>query len=810
MTRPGQRRDALPAPLPKEITMPPSRAAAAAQRRRGPTPPGPPSPRRAATPAPAEQPAHHSRPRVIAGALWAGTARRYALVLRGVGRGVVREPADPRRDREALLAAAVAVVGAAVVWHDSLGPLGHVLAVLTLTVVGAGAYLIPVLAAVVSWRRARHPRPAPPVAHRLRRGWGCAVLGGCGLVFLAGGGGWIGASLATPLAAISPPAAVAVSLLLVVWGVRLITNIPIRQVPQRAAELRRAAGGAPILRTIAGRPDSDNPDTDNPPADPAPPASPPPPAAPRAHAEQPAPPAPAASPPPPTAPTPPGPSANPPRSTASYSPPIERLRPAGDAANAAAAAADAAKATTALNDLFAAFKINAAVADHIRGPAVTRYEVRLQPGERVEKVTRLHKNIAMAVKTPNITVLSPIPGKSAIGIDIPNETRDLVALGDVLRAAAALADQHPLLVGLGKDIEGDFVLASLAKMPHILIAGSTGAGKSTCINTIITSILARATPDQVRMVLIDPKRVELSAYAGVPHLLTPIITDPRRAAAALNWLVREMETRYGDLAAAGVRHVDDFNRDLRAGRLTTPPDATRPWAPYPYIVAIIDELADLMAVASREVEDAICRLAAMARAVGIHLVLATQRPSVDVVTGLIKANVPSRLAFATASLADSRTILDEPGAEKLIGFGDALFKPMGSLNSRRVQGAYVSDEEITAVVDDTRRWGPTAIHDLTSPPMADDREHGQPAPASTDLPADQVRLAAEVAIAAQYASTALIQRKLRVSHAQAGQLLDRLAALGVISQDASQRGRPTLLGPDTSDAELDELLTRQR
>jgi S-DNA-T family DNA segregation ATPase FtsK/SpoIIIE len=447
-----------------------------------------------------------------------------------------------------------------------------------------------------------------------------------------------------------------------------------------------------------------------------------------------------------------------------------------------------------LEDALAAHGVETRLVGMTVGPTVTRYELELGAGVKVAKVTNLQRDIAYAMAAADVRILAPIPGRSAIGVEVPNQQRQLVAVGDILSSAEAREASHPLEVALGRDIAGRPVLENLATMPHILIAGATGAGKSSCINSLITSILVRATPDQVRLILIDPKRVELGQYNGLPHLLTGVVTNPKKAANALSWAVHEMERRYDLLAEVGVRDITGYNEAFDRGDLQVPPGLGQEPKPYerlPFILVVVDELNDLMMVAARDVEESICRIAQMARAVGIHLVIATQRPSVDVITGVIKANVPSRLAFAVSSLADSRVILDQPGAERLIGKGDMLLLTASSSVSRRIQGAWVGEDEVRKVVGHWRRQSePRYVAGVEG---TDDGPGGGPAGMPDGDDDDLLDAARDLVVRSQLGSTSMLQRKLRVGFARAGRLMDLLEQQGVVAGSEGSKARTVLM-----------------
>ncbi|WP_082481897.1 MULTISPECIES: DNA translocase FtsK [unclassified Aeromicrobium] len=763
-------------------------------------------------------------------AVWLGIAGAVGAVARSIGHSAAELEPEQRRDGVGFGIVALAIVVAAAVWWQVPGPVADAVRAATTGTVGLLAWAVPILFAVIAWRTLRHPDRNGPVGRQVI-GWSAICGGVLGLVHLAHGvprpedmvevrdaGGAVGFLFsAIPMDLLRTEYVVAPILVLVVlFGLLVVTATPLHAVPTRLQEARDRALGRHVEdaeaepeasprkrhpRTVADEPYEnplvDGPDEDRqvsarrrrkaekaeadaaaaaasamevdaapetedttdvvlPPMEPLP-----------ARAEQLA-----------------------LSGDVVYSLPDSTVLREGSPHKARSAASD--EVVERLTEVLEQFQIDAQVTGYTRGPTVTRYEVELGPAVKVEKVTALSKNISYAVASNEVRILSPIPGKSAIGVEIPNVDKEMVSLGDVLRSAKARGDHHPMVIGLGKDVEGGFVVANLAKMPHLLVAGATGSGKSSFVNSMIASLLMRSTPDEVRMIMVDPKRVELTAYEGIPHLITPIITNPKKAAEALQWVVREMDQRYDDLANFGFRHVDDFNKAVRAGSVKVPPGSERVLTPYPYLLVVVDELADLMMVAPRDVEDSVVRITQLARAAGIHLVLATQRPSVDVVTGLIKANVPSRLAFATSSLADSRVILDQPGAEKLVGQGDGLFLPMGANKSMRMQGAWITEAEIAEVVKHCKeQLQPSYRDDVTAPAQAKrdlDDDIGD------DM--DLVIQAVELVVTTQFGSTSMLQRKLRVGFAKAGRLMDIMESRGVVGPSEGSKARDVLIKPD--------------
>jgi S-DNA-T family DNA segregation ATPase FtsK/SpoIIIE len=769
-------------------------------------------------------------------AVWLGVAHVIGAAVRKIGHTARDLEPEHRRDGAGLFLIGLAVVVAAAVWWQLPGGIGDFTRTVVTGSVGLVGWFVPFLLLFIAWRNLRNPESNGPAGRQVI-GWAALLLGVLGLVHIANGtpephngdteairhaGGALGFVVSTLLLDLLRSALVVVPLLVLLglFGVLVITGTPVYQIPTRLGQARDKLLGRtppeetsptdetqPLKRSRPRRrvgsmrkdggdyePEGDKPydspvlegrelgkrgsrgDGTGEQAQPA---------AEKGELE-----------PPQHAPLPARVEQLALSGDVTYSlPGGELLRP-GSPHKARSKASDA--VVDRLTEVLEQFDIDAQVTGYTRGPTVTRYEVELGPAVKVEKVTALGKNIAYAVASADVRILSPIPGKSAIGIEIPNTDKEIVSLGDVLRSSTARNDHHPLIVGLGKDVEGGFVIANMAKMPHLLVAGATGSGKSSFVNSMITSILMRSTPDEVRMILVDPKRVELNIYEGVPHLITPIITSPKKAAEALQWVVREMDMRYDDLAAFGFRHVDDFNKAVRAGKVQVPAGSERVLAPYPYLLVVVDELADLMTVAPRDVEDAVVRITQLARAAGIHLVLATQRPSVDVVTGLIKANVPSRLAFATSSLSDSRVILDQPGAEKLVGQGDGLFLPMGASKPVRVQGSWVTESEIHQVVKHCKdQLEPSYREDVTAPQQSKkelDDDIGD------DL--DLVVQAVELVVSTQFGSTSMLQRQLRVGFAKAGRLMDILESRGVVGPSEGSKARDVLVKPD----DLDEVI----
>ncbi|MBD8869846.1 FtsK/SpoIIIE family DNA translocase [Nocardioides donggukensis] len=766
--------------------------------------------------------------------VWLGVAHTVGAAARSVGRTARELEPEHRRDGAGLFLFGLSVVAAAAVWWQLPGGFMDAARTVVAGSVGKVGWFVPLLLVYVGWRNMRDPEHNGPAGRQVI-GWASLGFGVLGIVHIANGsprptsgdtealhqsGGAIGFVVSSLLMDLLRSAYVVVPLLvlLAVFGILVITATPVYQIPARLAAARdrllgrraedpdaeqptqpiRARGrGADDIDPTMGDPAYDTPvledrevsrrrrkkDPEAPTGDPTGvPESTEDKGEDKGDLE-----------PPPHTPLPQRVEQLALSGDITYTLPNGDVLKPGSVHKAKSKASD--EVVDRLTSVLDEFGIDAQVTGYTRGPTVTRYEVELGPGIKVEKVTALSKNIAYAVASADVRILSPIPGKSAIGIEIPNIDKEIVSLGDVLRSGTARGDHHPMVCGLGKDVEGGFVVANLSKMPHLLVAGATGSGKSSFINSMITSLLMRSTPDEVRMIMVDPKRVELNAYEGIPHLITPIITNPKKAAEALQWVVREMDLRYDDLANFGFRHVDDFNKAVRAGKVELPAGSERVLSPYPYLCVVVDELADLMMVAPRDVEDAVVRITQLARAAGIHLVLATQRPSVDVVTGLIKANVPSRLAFATSSLADSRVILDQPGAEKLVGQGDGLFLPMGASKPVRVQGSWVTEAEIAQVVAHVKtQLEPTYREDVTVPQQSK-RELDDDIGDDLDL----VVQAIELVVSTQFGSTSMLQRKLRVGFAKAGRLMDILESRGVVGPSEGSKARDVMVKPDEID-----------
>jgi S-DNA-T family DNA segregation ATPase FtsK/SpoIIIE len=791
-------------------------------------------------------------------AVWLAFAHTIGAVTRGIGHGAREIEPEQRRDGFGLLLCGVALIIAAAIWFEVPGGVMDFARAAVSGTVGIVGWLVPLLVLLAGGRVMRDPVGNGPAGRQVI-GWSALAFGLLGIVHIANGspepvqgdtsalrdgGGAVGYVVSALLLDLlrSPAVVVGLLALLSFFGVLVITATPLYRVPDRMREIGDLLLGrhhdyvgdetqplrlddtfermgdpaydTPVItepkkrRRKKEEPDPaleesmaleepiDLPLVDDEPASPG--LS----EAGMSALERRAAARAATAPADETGELEPPPHADLPQRVEQlalsgdivYTLPDAAALKAGDPHRARSKASD--DVVERLQTVLDEFNVDAQVTGYTRGPTVTRYEIELGTGVKVEKILGVQRNISYAVGSEDVRILSPIPGKSAVGVEIPNTDKEIVSLGDVLRSNVARNDHSPLVAGLGKDVEGGFVVANLAKMPHLLVAGATGSGKSSFINSMITSVLMRSTPDEVRMIMVDPKRVELNAYEGVPHLITPIITNPKKAAEALEWVCREMDMRYDDLANFGFRHINDFNKAVRDGKVEVPPGSERVLTPYPYLLVIVDELADLMMVAPRDVESSIVRITQLARAAGIHLVLATQRPSVDVVTGLIKANVPSRLAFATSSLADSRVILDTPGAEKLVGQGDGLFLPMGASKPIRVQGSWVGEAEIQQVVKHCKsQLEPTYREDVTAPAASSkvlDDDIGD------DM--DLVVQAIELVVSTQFGSTSMLQRKLRVGFAKAGRLMDILESRGVVGPSEGSKARDVLVKPDELDA----------
>ena len=750
------------------------------------------------------------------GAIWRFIAKTIGSSVRFIFRGA--QDLDPahQRDGIAFLVFILGLISAAGVWFSLDNIVGHGIYAAVFGLVGRLGFFAPLIFIYFAFRLFKAPDDSKATG-RIIVGTFVLLISITGLLHIINGstgtgqtairhgGGWIGYAISTPMVAlVTIILAIPILLICLFFGVLVITATPVAKVIQRLAAIFHWGSGkvsdARAARAEEAFEISDTPPFETPlvqgfvhdeedeeldeesfdeeftveiPRDPTP-VSAPVPSVPK-HAKQ-------------MLLT----------GDAKYELPSMDLLKTGPTSKAKSKANDVVVA--ALTQVFEQFGVECRVTGFMRGPTVTRYEVELGNGVKVEAITALSKNISYAVASGDVRILSPIPGKSAVGIEIPNTDREIVALGDVLRSSVAGNDTHPMVIALGKDVEGNFICANLAKMPHLLVAGATGAGKSSMINSLVVSILMRSTPDDVRLVMIDPKRVELTSYEGIPHLIAPIITNPKKAADVLAWVVREMDMRYDDLSAFGFRHIDDFNKAVRSGKLTVPEGSERVLEPYPYLLVIIDELADLMMVAAREVEESIVRITQLARAAGIHLVIATQRPSVDIVTGLIKANVPSRLSFATSSLADSRVILDTPGAEKLVGQGDGLFLPMGASKAMRIQGAYVSERETEAIVNHVKaQLQPVYRLDLTAPVKAHIIEDD----IGDDM--DLLLQAVQLVVSTQFGSTSMLQRKLRIGFAKAGRLMDLMESRGIVGPTEGSKARTVLISAEQMPDVLEQL-----